>query len=58
MFAEPKGGHLIEHDDWKEKFLLELESECGGRVIGLPFFNEKDDRKKAFDAAFQRLIGG
>ena len=58
VFAEPKGGHLIEHDDWKEKFLLELESECGGRVIGLPFFNEKDDRKKAFDAAFQRLIGG
>lgn len=57
VFAEPKGGHLLEHDAWKEKFLSELESAGGGRVIGLPFFNEKGDRKKAFDDAFSQLMG-
>lgn len=53
VFVEPKGGHLLEHDAWKEKFLSEIED---GRVIGLPFFNSDDERLKRFDDAFQRLL--
>lgn len=25
LFIEPKGGHLEEHDEWKQNFLLELQ---------------------------------
>lgn len=46
IFIEPKGGHLIEHDAWKQDFLLELSSEAkvvgedsAVRIIGVPFFN-------------------
>ncbi len=56
IFVEPKGRHLLEHDAWKEKFLAELDGAVGGRVIGLPFFNSEDERKKIFDDAFRRLL--
>lgn len=50
IFIEPKGGHLIKQDDWKEKFLLqikdmvEIEQLWQGReynIWGLPFFNKQ-----------------
>lgn len=46
IFIEPKGGHLIEHDAWKQNFLLEINEEArvigenpDVKVIGVPFFN-------------------
>lgn len=47
IFIEPKGGHLIEHDAWKQDFLLKISSEAkiigedsDGIVIGVPFYND------------------
>lgn len=46
IFIEPKGGHLLEHDKWKEEFLNRIETEAiiegddmKVRIIGTPFFN-------------------
>lgn len=46
IFIEPKGNHLIEHDAWKQDFLLKLSKEAKivgenseTRVVGVPFFN-------------------
>jgi len=46
IFIEPKGGHLIETDRWKEDFLKEISSQAkvvaengDVRIIGLPFYN-------------------
>ena len=47
IYAEPKGGNLIDMDKWKEDFLLKLENEAIANIItlgdttniiGLPFF--------------------
>jgi type III restriction enzyme len=50
VFIEPKGTHLLEKDDWKEKFLLELEEKAVAtkmfvddnqyRIWGFHFYNE------------------
>lgn len=50
IFLEPKGGHLLAHDDWKSHFLQAIEQQAqvpafGGRtykVKGMPLFNEQD----------------
>lgn len=50
VYIEPKGGHLLYKDEWKEKFLLEIEAEHEVEntlvtankdymILGLPFFN-------------------
>ncbi len=49
IYIEPKGDHLLEHDCWKEEFLLRIEAEGIPRkiyadnhdykIIGLPFYN-------------------
>ena len=61
IFIEPKGEHLIEHDKWKEKFLLRLKQEAKVladdaryRIWGLPFYNHDD--VKNFDSAFKTLL--
>ena len=54
LFIEPKGGHLKEHDRWKESFLKEITAEFGNKVlkfedkskyrlIGVPFYNNEDE---------------
>lgn len=64
IFAEPKGGQLIEKDAWKEKFLLQIEKE-GKTIIkfvddnsykiwGIPFYNE-ELRLSDTDEAFKRM---
>lgn len=51
IFIEPKGDHLLEHDEWKENFLKKLKDEFeleqvwkGNEYIlwGLPFYNENN----------------
>ncbi len=65
IYIEPKGGHLLEKDKWKEEFLLKIE-ELGiptkiyaddneYRIIGLPFFN-KELRMREFEDNFKRSI--
>lgn len=46
IFIEPKGGHLLEHDQWKEDSLKEIGAEAkvvaenkDVRILGLPFYN-------------------
>lgn len=46
IFIEPKGSHLVEHDAWKQDFLLKISDEAkvigensDTKVIGVPFFN-------------------
>jgi type III restriction enzyme len=69
VFIEVKGDHLIEHDKWKEKFLLEITERYGiaeekylkienqsYRLIGLPFYNSQPDLKNTFDNSYKELI--
>lgn len=64
VFIEPKGGHLLKQDEWKEKFLMRLQAESvieqlwGDRkfaVWGLPFFNSTL-RVAEFDTAFESVF--
>jgi len=64
IFIEPKGGHLLKTDEWKESFLKtlkenhELEQLWDGKeftIWGMPFYNE-GERKAEFEGAFQELI--
>jgi len=52
IFIEPKGGHLIEHDAWKQDFLLKISEDVKvigenskARIVGVPFYNNKDESK-------------
>lgn len=54
IFIEPKGNHLLEHDEWKQDFLLKISKDVRVvgenskvRVIGLPFFNSSLEAKEA-----------
>lgn len=49
LFIEPKGEHLIKADEWKEKFLKDIEKKHKPlvefenkdfKLVGLPFFNK------------------
>ena len=65
LFIEPKGGHLLEHDKWKEEFLKLIKEKYkisetvytndNYKLIGLPFFNES--KKNEFISAFENSIG-
>lgn len=66
IYVEPKGSHLLDKDDWKERFLLEIEekydiensiltSNKDYMILGLPFYNE-EMRKTNFDKAFSEWI--
>ena len=49
VFIEPKGGHLLTHDKWKEDFLKEIKEEKKTikistdkyLITGVPFYNNK-----------------
>ena len=63
IFIEPKGTHLLEHDDWKEKFLLQLNDAAKifvddnrYRIWGLPFYNARADKFEDFNKAFGALL--
>ena len=64
VFIEPKGGHLLKHDAWKENFLKRIKDEheveqlWEGRhytIWGMPFYNEVE-RKAEFEEAFKELL--
>lgn len=64
VFLEPKGGHLLKADEWKEKFLMDIhknfkiEQLFENRkyvVWGLPFFNG-EYRMTEFDQSFDKLL--
>lgn len=66
VFVEPKGGHLVETDRWKESLLLRLEGEAipvkkyaddnEYLVWGLPFFtHETDEALQQFKSAMAKL---
>ncbi len=64
IFIEPKGGHLLKTDEWKESFLKILKEEPlseqlweGKEYIiwGMPFYNEVE-RKGVFEKGFESFI--
>jgi type III restriction enzyme len=64
IFIEPKGGHLKEHDVWKENFLLRMKAESritfstqttDFKIWGMPFFTYQD--KQIFDKAMREEFG-
>ncbi|ELK46164.1 DEAD/DEAH box helicase family protein [Halobacillus sp. BAB-2008] len=68
VFLEPKGGHLIEKDRWKQNFLEELNkrdivqvlSENDNvRLIGIKFYSNSSEQKAAFRDDFkEKLLEG
>jgi type III restriction enzyme len=51
IFIEPKGGHLVENDKWKEDFLKNISEDAEVvaedetvRIVGLPFYNSDIER--------------
>ena len=65
IFIEVKGGHLVEHDEWKEDFLKEISKKHGMKNIlksesdeyilyGLPFYTEKE--KQNFEKEFKSVL--
>ncbi len=64
VFIEPKGGHLLKADEWKENFLLsvkenfqveQLFSNKKHVVWGMPFYNSTE-RIPEFETAFEELV--
>jgi type III restriction enzyme len=64
VFIEPKGGHLLKADEWKEKFLMgikdnfQIEQLFSGKkhvVWGLPFYNSTE-RMPEFEEAFNSFV--
>ena len=63
IFIEPKGGHLLKTDEWKENFLNalkenhELEQLWDGQeftIWGMPFYNK--DRESVFEDTFKQFL--
>jgi len=61
LFIEPKGTHLLRADQWKEDFLKEIESNHqlellaeneNYKLIGMPFYNENENKKFNFNKVF------
>ena len=64
VFIEPKGGHLLKIDQWKEDFLINIKNIANIEQLfssreyifwGLPFYNHSETIKK-FDNTFEELI--
>ena len=65
IFIEPKGGHLIQNDKWKEDFLLQIEANAipvikfaddnKYKIWGFHFYNG-DLRSKEFNEDMNRLF--
>ena len=64
IFIEPKGGHLLKQDEWKEKFLRSLKDNASAIILwqtkkyiiwGMPFYNEQL-RKIEFENEFIKII--
>jgi type III restriction enzyme len=64
IFIEPKGDHLLEHDEWKEAFLKQLKEEYELQQVwkgkeynlwGLPFYNEAK-RRREFEGKFDNIL--
>lgn len=64
VFIEPKGDNLVEHDDWKNMFLLKITEKYGSgnilqaenkqySLIGLPLFNSNDS--DSFNKEYKKL---
>ncbi|WP_176754176.1 hypothetical protein [Lacicoccus qingdaonensis] len=65
VFLEPKGGHLQLEDRWKEEFLLALSENENievlsenedVRLLGIKFFSNEGDKKKAFREDFKNKL--
>ena len=63
IFIEPKGGHLLKEDGWKENYLNSLKEKAEINVLwktkkyiiwGMPFYNEQL-RKIEFENEFEKI---
>ncbi|WP_075617997.1 hypothetical protein [Paenisporosarcina indica] len=65
VFIEPKGGNLLVHDEWKQKFLLSLTTREDievlsendqVRLIGLKFYTDDSTLKQEFREDFHKKL--
>lgn len=63
IFIEPKGGHLIANDSWKQDFMLQIKEDAiinfstsagDYHIWGMPFYN--DQNQMDFDSAFRKEL--
>lgn len=62
-YVEPKGSQLLFEDEWKEKFLGQIENNYkvndilgrGYKIIGLPFFNQ-ENKMSVFNKVLNDLV--
>lgn len=63
VFIEPKGDHLLAHDQWKESFLTEIKNRGRAALLtesneyliwGMPFYNKATEEK--FAEAFEQVF--
>ena len=68
VFIESKGEHLMKEDSWKEAVLQQVKDNFNinpstiyesdqFRLIGLPFFNNKDEHFLKFKESFESALG-
>ncbi len=68
IFIEPKGEYLMKEDKWKEDFLQKVKDDFyinpstiyesdQFRLIGLPFFNKKDEYLLKYKESFESALG-
>lgn len=68
IFIEPKGEYLMKEDKWKEDFLQKVKDDfyinpstiyesTKFRLIGLPFFNNKDEYLLKYKESFEGALG-
>jgi type III restriction enzyme len=63
VFIEPKGGHLLTHDKWKEDFLKEIKAERKTikintdkyLITGVPFYNNTIENE--FRSSLEDVLG-
>lgn len=64
VFIEPKGGHLLKTDEWKEQFLTRIKDEFNLKAMlsnrqyvmwGMPFYSSAE-RVKTFNDSFELLL--
>jgi len=68
IFIEPKGEYLMKEDQWKADFLQKVKDDfyinpstiyesTKFRLIGLPFFNNKDEYFLKYKKSFESVLG-
>jgi type III restriction enzyme len=62
LFIEPKGDGYIDKDEWKERFLKDIENKyiihqnTEYKLVGLPFYNNTPERLREFTLSLEKYL--